>query len=233
MAPQEAPQKLSLVALKSEREKTIQALTDAFAADLFDVDEFELRVGQAHEAKTREALVHLRSDIEGADGQVAANTALTKVDVEAQEALVRAQPDSKWAIALLGGCERKGQWRVPKKLRVGTVMGGCELDFREALVAPGVSEVKVFACMGGVDIIVPPDLNVECEGIGILGAFESSESNGSADANRPTIRISGLAVMGGVEISTRLPGESARQAKKRRKQERKALKKSREPKQLK
>jgi hypothetical protein len=233
MAPHEAPQKLSLVALKSEREKTIQTLTDAFAADLFDVDEFELRVSKAHEAKTREALVHLRSDVEAAREEAAPSTALAPVDREAQEALVRAQPDSKWAVALLGGCERKGQWRVPKKLRVGALLGGCDLDFREALVSPGTSEVNILACLGGVDIIVPPDLNVECEGVGILGGFESAESGGQADASRPTLRISGLALLGGVRVSTRLPGESARQAKKRLKLERKALKKKQLPKQLK
>lgn len=225
MAPQEPSKNLSLVALKSERERTIQVLTDAFAADLFDVDEFESRVGKAHEAKTREALVFLRRDVEGVHGTGVPSTALAPVDVEAQEALVRAQPDSKWALAILGGSERKGQWRVPKKLRVGAVMGGCDLDFREALLAPGVSEVKVFACMGGVSIVVPPDLNVECEGTGILGGFESAELGAPPDPNRPTLRISGVAIMGGVAIATRLPGESAREAKKRMKLERKALRK--------
>ena len=233
MAPQEPSPKLSLVALKSERDKTIQILTDAFATDLIDVDEFESRVGKAHEAKTREALVYLRSDVEGADGTGVPETALAPIDIEAQEALIRAQPASKWAFAVLGGCERKGQWRVPKQLRVTTVMGGCNLDFREALLAPGISEVKIFACMGGVKIVVPPDLNLQCEGVGIMGSFESAQPGTSSDPNRPTLRISGVAVMGGVEIETRLPGESAREAKKRLKLDRKSLSQKKPPKQLK
>lgn len=223
-------QKPSLVALKSEREKTIELLTAAFAADLFDVDEFDSRVGKALEATTCQALVALRSDVEGV--ATAPQTALTTIDKEAEEALIRSQPASRGALALLGGCERKGRWRVPKKLRVGAVLGGCELDFREALIAPGISEVKVFALMGGVEILVPPDVNVECEGIGILGGFEDSGGESEGLDERPTLRISGIAVLGGVNIVRRLVGESARDAKKRLKRERKALQAARTPKQL-
>jgi hypothetical protein len=232
MSSGDATHKPSLVALKSERERTIEVLTAAFAADLFDVDEFDSRVGKALEATTCEALVSLRSDVEGSSAAAAPQRALTTTGTEAQQALLQAQPASKGALALLGGCERKGRWRVPKKLRVGAVLGGCELDFREALIAPGISEVKVFALLGGVEILVPPDVHVECEGIGILGGFEGSGGESEALEQRPTLRISGIALLGGVNIATRLVGESARDAKKRLKRERKALQAARSPKQL-
>jgi len=225
-------QKLSLVALKAERDRTIAALTDAFTSDLFDMDEFDTRVGKAHEATTIEALVHLRSDILPADEEPLAMME-TQGHAEAQEALVLAQPESKWVLSLLGGSERKGRWRVPKKLRVGTVLGGCEIDLREALIAPGVTEVQAFACLGGIEIIAPPGLAIECNGIGILGGFESSEevSASLSGDDKPLVRITGVALLGGVEVSVREVGESSRQAKKRRKRERKALAKK-EPKQL-
>ena len=75
-------------------------------------------------------------------------------------------------------------------------MGGHSLDFREAMHGPGVTEVSVFAFMGGAEIIVPPEMAVE---------------------------VSGFAMMGGVDVTARLPGETGRQAKKRRKLERKGL----------
>lgn len=220
MAPDSPP--TSLVALKEERDKTIQSLTDAFSRDLFDVDEFERRIAHAHEATTREALVHLRRDLEPADG-ANGTQALTAIDREAQEALTQAQPKRKWVLSLLGGTERKGQWRVPKELHVGAMLGGCEVDFREALIAPGVTEVKVFAVLGGVELIVPPDVNVECEGFGLLGAFEGHDYSAPASDQRPTLRITGAAVMGGVEIVQRLPGESAKESRKRKRREQKAL----------
>ncbi len=45
-------------------------------------------------------------------------------------------------------------------------MGGIDLDFREAVFCPDVSEVNITSVMGGVAVIVPPQLNVECSGVG-------------------------------------------------------------------
>ncbi len=62
--------------------------------------------------------------------------------------------------------------------------------------------------MGGIAIIVPPHLQVACDGVGILGLFEGIErSAGKRDPGAPLLRITGVAVMGALEISTRLPGE--------------------------
>lgn len=217
-------QEPSLVAMRDEREETITRLTDAFAADLIDVDEFEERVDKAHQASDIETLVSLRSDVSAPpdSGPEVHRTALQPVSKDVQEALVRAQPKAKWVLAILSGAERKGQWRVPKKLRVTTLMGGAVIDFREAIMTPGLTEISVMALMGGIEVIVPPTLAVECEGWGIAGTFESLDRFPVvADPERPFLRIKGMAVAGAVEISTRLPGESKRQANKRRKRERK------------
>ena len=101
------------------------------------------------------------------------------------------------------------------------VMGGVELDFREALLPRGVTELKVYAIMGGVEVIVPPDLNVESHGIGIMGGFDHAGNEMQhPDPNAPVLRVSGIALMGGVDIKVRHPGESARDARRRRRQER-------------
>ena len=90
------------------------------------------------------------------------------------------------------------------------IMGGTELDFREAQLGPGVTNVQVFTIMGGVDIIVPPGLNVESHGIGIMGGFDHRTDIAPGDPNAPTLRITGVACMGGVDITVRHPGERAR-----------------------
>ncbi|MCZ6893730.1 MAG: LiaF-related protein, partial [Gammaproteobacteria bacterium] len=93
------------------------------------------------------------------------------------------------------------------KLHVVAVMGGVDLDFREAVFGPGVSEVKVTAVMGAIAVIVPPHLQVEFGGTSIMGAFEGLVA-GSRDASAPLLRITGSAVMGAVEISTRPLGKA-------------------------
>lgn len=219
LSAQMTTSKPTLVALRSERDKTIDVLSDAFSTDLIDVDEYERRVDLAHRAKTCDALVLLRRDVEPAQDNE--NEA---VGASSSQALATTRPRTRTVLAIMGGAERKGEWRVPENLRVSTLMGGVQLDFREAVFAAGISKVKILACMGGVEIIVPPGLAVECGGTGIMGGFESLDRySGGADPDQPLLQIGGLAVMGGVEISTRLPGESARQAKKRRKRERKSL----------
>ena len=108
----------------------------------------------------------------------------------------------------MSGVQRRGSWRVPKNLRVVAVMGGVDLDFRDAVFGPGVSEVNVISVMGGVAVIVPPHLQVECSGVGILGNFEGmDQGTGEHDPNAPLLRITGTAVMGALEISSRPPGE--------------------------
>ena len=125
-----------------------------------------------------------------------------------QVAIATRVHEAKRVLTICSGTQRQGTWRVPKKLRVVTVMGGTDLDFREAEFGPGVTEVKVTIVMGGIAIIVPPHLQVECDGGGILGLFEGMErSAGRQDPGAPLLRITGVAVMGALEISTRLPGE--------------------------
>jgi len=110
--------------------------------------------------------------------------------------------------SIMSGIQRRGDWRVARKLNVLTVMGGIDLDFRHALLEPGITDVQVTAVMGGVAIVVPPDLPVVCNGTAIMGNFEGMDRRtAERDPAAPVLRITGLAVMGAVEIETRDPGD--------------------------
>ena len=63
-------------------------------------------------------------------------------------------------VAALGGVERKGRWIPARTSYAIALMGGLSLDFREALLPPGETEVWIFTLMGGAEIIVPPGLTV-------------------------------------------------------------------------
>ncbi len=107
--------------------------------------------------------------------------------------------DEESVVAILGGAARKGNWEPPARLRVLAVMGGVELDFREADLYEGETVVDILTIMGGVSIIVPPDIDVETGGLGLMGGF-SSFSNRADEAGAPKLRIQGTAIMGGVDI---------------------------------
>ena len=207
----------SKVWFRDERDRAIAVLSDHFAQDHLDVDEFERRVTAAHNAQTGEELVALTRDLPAT--QLPVPVKQTQLMVPDAQVMPR-----QTLLAIMSGTERKGQWLTPRKLRVWAVMGGAELDFREARLPAGVTEVQVFAMMGGVEIIVPPGLAVDVAGSAIMGGFEHLQRTPvQADPDRPLLRVHGFAMMGGVSIETRLPGESERDARRRRRRERKQL----------
>ena len=206
----------ALVAVRDRRDQVIATLSDSFANDLFDVDEFERRLDLAHRANSVAELDTLVHDL-------AAVPSTALVPAPSQEAL-STWPERRTVRAILGGFEKKGSWSVARHLKVTCFWGGGVLDFREAQLAPGVTELRVTTIMGGLEIIVPPWLAVECDATSIMGGFEELDrGRGRPDPGRALLRITGFALMGGVSIETRLPGETRRDAKKRIKKERKAL----------
>jgi hypothetical protein len=131
--------------------------------------------------------------------------------------------EKQFVVAILGGATRKGRWTPARTNYALAVMGGAELDFREAVLAPGVTDVQVFAMWGGIDIIVPPGMRVESHGLALMGGFDHVEDvrEGPDDPDAPLLRITGVALMGGVEVTFRHPGESSREARRRVRAERK------------
>lgn len=210
--------------LAHTRQVTIDALCEHFANDVMSVEEFERRVEAAHRAATVDEVKALLRDLPGGD---LAATAVAKAPTETAPAprSVTATAvhvkERSFVLACLGGATRTGAWTPARKTSVVAVMGGAELDFREARFGPGVTEVQVFTMWGGVDIIVPPGLHVETQGMAVMGGFDHRAESATPDPDGPTLLITGVAVMGGVDVQERHPGETARDARRRRRLERK------------
>jgi hypothetical protein len=205
------------VPLQREREHAVQVLIDHYAADNLTVEEFESRLDSAYAAATTAQLEDLLSGL-----PVLASSAAVQQIPSVQRVPAEAVRDHGFQIAILGGYEKKGEWTPPRKLQSLAIMGGAGLDFREAKMPPGTTEVNVLAIMGGVEILVPPGLAVETHGFGFMGGFEGLDQVGvDTDRDAPRLVIRGMAIMGGVEVAVRLPGESAKDARQRRRIDRK------------
>jgi hypothetical protein len=197
---------VSLIRLRDRREEVIQQLTDHFANDVLTTELFEERIALAHQACTLAALDELVSDLQplSASAERAVLAPLLP-----DTSLTRNRPVARVA-AIFSNQERKGAWSVPPVLKVSSVFGNTELDFRQARLGPGVTEIRVTVVFGNLEILVPPNLAVECEGTAILASFEHA-ATGAADPDRPLLRITGRAVFGNVQISTRPPGDRWRE----------------------
>lgn len=203
------------VALQKARESTIQSLCEHFAHDNLDADQLESRLDRVHAATSLEELQALLQDLPVLRPEGAPATGVATMDQVS---------DSQTVIAVMGGASRRGSWVPPRHLHVFAVMGGAELDFREARFGPGIVEVTIFALMGGVEITVAPGTHVEVNGVALMGGFDERASNFAPPApGAPVIRIGGFAMMGGVEVRTRHPGESESDARRRERMERRNL----------
>lgn len=64
-------------------------------------------------------------------------------------------------------------------------------------------EIRCLAVFGEVEIIVPPDVNVDVSGHGIFGGFARPRNRPPLQPDRPTIVVSGFALFGGVTVKVK------------------------------
>jgi cell wall-active antibiotic response 4TMS protein YvqF len=110
-------------------------------------------------------------------------------------------PERRGAVAFLSHMRRDADWILPRLFRVFAFWGNAEIDLTQALLAPGTSEIEIRCIMGSVEIIVPPDVRVESEVDAVLGSAEVQRQIASTTSpDAPTVRITGSAFMGSIEI---------------------------------
>ena len=88
-----------------------------------------------------------------------------------------------------------------------TWYGGGRLDLRGATIAPGGADLRVRAIFGGVQLVVPPTWRVEAVTTTPFMGGVANATTAPADPDAPVLRLSVLAVFGGVAISNEV-GES-------------------------
>jgi predicted membrane protein len=72
----------------------------------------------------------------------------------------------------MSGVDRKGRWPVPRETQAIAVMGGCQLDLREADMTEPDILVTAVSVMGSVVVVVPEGMRVELEGLAVMGTKE-------------------------------------------------------------
>jgi predicted membrane protein len=104
------------------------------------------------------------------------------------------------ALAIMGGVARRSSSQAFLGADLTAVMGGCEIDLRQASIAPGTEAViDVFAFWGGIDIKVPQDWTVITRALPLMGGVEDrTRAPQGTPAKRLVIR--GIVVMGGVTV---------------------------------
>jgi hypothetical protein len=96
------------------------------------------------------------------------------------------------------GIQRRVASPAFKRADLTAIMGGVELDLRQAGTENGTAVIDVFVLWGGIEIIVPPDWAVSNEITPIMGGAEDG-STGTQQAKHRLV-VTGVVIMGGVDI---------------------------------
>jgi Domain of unknown function (DUF1707)/Cell wall-active antibiotics response 4TMS YvqF len=169
----------------ADREATVARLRLAGGEGRLTLEELAERVELADAARTRGDLDALTADLPATSAP----------------ALPPAPPgkDRRWIVAIMGGETRKGRWRPARRMNAIAVMGGIDIDLREAQLADG-AEILAIPVMGAVSVIVPEGVSVEMSGFALMGGNSGPDDRVLPLPNSPIVRIRAFSLMGGVVV---------------------------------
>jgi len=173
----------------ADREATVVRLRDAGGEGRLTLEELAERVELAEAARTRADLDALTADLPASTG---ARPRLTATE----------RKERRWVVALMGGAERKGRWRPARSTNAVAVMGGVNIDLREAELADEVV-ITAFSLMGGISIVVPHGVSVEMTGLAVMGGNSGPNDKVPPLPGAPVVRVRGYSLMGAVDVKRR------------------------------
>ncbi|MGV0990649.1 MAG: DUF1707 SHOCT-like domain-containing protein [Mycobacterium sp.] len=178
------PRDASLRASDDDRIQAAQLLSESASHGRLTLDDYESRLAKVYSAKTYDELERLTDDLPEA--------------IEYRRGKSRPAP-STMLLAVMSGFERRGRWNVPGRMTTFTLFGGGVVDLRYADFTSSEVEIHAYSILGGQTILLPPEVNVEIDGRGVMGGFDHAvEGNGTPGA--PRVKIKGFSLWGGVGI---------------------------------
>ncbi|WP_338696969.1 DUF1707 domain-containing protein [Streptomyces sp. Q6] len=214
-----------LRASDADREQVAERLRDALAEGRLDMDEFEERLEATYKARTYGELAPITRDLPGVGGAVSGAVSFVK-EPDGDGGVhwpsrVGGEATSSGAFAFWSGFSRKGRWTVGERFTAFAMWGGGEIDLREAHFAAREVEIRCFTIMGGIQVKVPPELDVVVRGFGIMGGVDD-QATGAGTPGSPRVIVRGYALMGGVGVDRKLPRGERRRLKSERREKRRA-----------
>jgi len=205
----------SLRVSDAERDVTLRTLGDHAAVGRLTLDELEERSGRALAARTRGELAALISDLPAGGGQASGSAAVSTRGPQGARGTGPKRP-VRWMVAIMGGSHRRGRFRAVGSINAVAIMGGDEIDLRDAEVEGGELTLNLFAIMGGANIYVPDSVDLDVGGFSLMGGHEEVGRELSPRPGAPLIRIRVYNLMSGATIY-RLPpqarGQSLKEAR--------------------
>ena len=91
--------------------------------------------------------------------------------------------------AMWSGLQRRVASPAFRRAELTAIMGGIELDLRQAGTENGEAVIDVFVMWGGIEITVPPDWAVSNQVTPILGGSEDKSTGTQQSRNRLIVKV--------------------------------------------
>jgi hypothetical protein len=202
-----------LRASDADRSQVTTLLSTAYAEGRLTREEHEQRLEQVLRARTFDELVPLTADLVPTTAGPAPAVGPDPHTYDIAPG-TGSEPTEKM-VAVFGGVQRRGRWRVRRQTQALAVFGGMDLDLREAIFEAPVVEISGFWCFGGLDIKVPAGMEVIDHTAGIFGGTEVKDL-GPRDPSAPTLVIKGMTLFGGVSVKGPRPTRQERRDRRQR-----------------
>jgi hypothetical protein len=187
-----------------ERDRVIAQLSRHFALDEISLEELDSRIEQAYRARSVSDLSVLTADL----GPMPASSALA---APVPAGSLAEHEDHGRVLAVMSSFKRLGPWVVPRKLEMLAVMSDAKLDLREARLAPGVTDIDIFAFWTSVKVIVPPGVRVVDHTTPFIADVANETLLDPTEVASPCIlRIRGSVIMSELKVKTMAIGEKKR-----------------------
>jgi class 3 adenylate cyclase len=190
----------------AERNQMVDLLREHCSEGRLTLDEFSDRVGEVFNARTRRDLEVVTADLPIPAELLPSSQPATVPTADAYPMKRRAV--RRWIVGVMSGGAAKGRWRPADEVRVVAVMGGCEVDLRNAEIDGPEVLIRAVAVMGGIEIIVPEGIEVEVDGFALMGGNERRIKDVPRLPGTPVVRVQAFSLMGGVSVKSRPPGRS-------------------------
>lgn len=177
----------SLRVSDAERDATLRTLGDHAAVGRLTLDELEERSHRALAAKTRGELATLISDLPQEAGRE-------------RPAPAPARKPVRWMVAIMSGSHRRGRFRAVGRINAVAIMGGDDIDLREAEIEGGELTLNLVAVMGGANVYVPDSVELEVGGFSLMGGNTEIGPERPPRPGAPVIRLRTWNLMGGATI---------------------------------
>ncbi|MEU9113446.1 DUF1707 domain-containing protein [Streptomyces sp. NPDC048483] len=187
-----------LRAADADRERVAEILRDALAEGRLEMTEFEERLDAAYRARTYGELTPLTADLPvTTQSSAGGRPAATGVPAGWAER-IGGTATSRGAFAMWSGFRRKGRWTAPRLFTAVTFQGGGKIDLREADFEASEITIRCIAVQGGIEVVVPPGVQVRVKGFALMGRFSRTE-DGTGEPGAPVVNITGFVFQGGVD----------------------------------